>query len=86
MKIREISQYFGGRYMRYWYVAFAAVMIWFIVNLLNNSAVSKYEFTAFDSEGNVLGKTIVQRGSMVDPERLPVTKAYKPIKPIGFLD
>jgi len=72
--------------MKYWYVAFAVVMLWFILNLLNNAAVSRYELTAYDSDGNVIGSTEVQSGTMAPPERLPITKSYKPYKPVKFLD
>lgn len=72
--------------MKYWYVAFVVVLGWFILIMVNNSAVSKYKLTAYDSNGKVLGTQIVHRQAMAPPESLPVTKSYTPLKPIGFLD
>jgi len=72
--------------MRYWYAAFAIVIIWFTINMVNNSAVRSYELTGYDQNGNKLGSQIVNADTMTAPERLPITKAYKPLKPIGFLD
>jgi len=86
MSYKKFSQYFGGRYMKYWYVAFAFVVIWFTVNLVNSSAVSSYELVGYDNKGNVVGRKVVNTDSMTPPERLPVAKAYRPIKPIKFLD
>ena len=86
MKYSNFTQYFGGRYMKYWYVAFALVMIWFVINLLNNSVVSRYHLTAYDSSGKVVGSKEVRADSMSRPERLPISKSYEPIKPIKFLN
>jgi len=72
--------------MRYWYIAFAVVIIWFTVNMVNNGAVSSYELTAYDNAGNVVGTKVVNGDTMSAPERLPITKSYKPLKPIGILD
>lgn len=86
MKLKSISQYFGGRYMKFWYVAFVLVMGWFVLGLVNRMAVSSYELTGYDSNGNVVGTKIVDMNTMTNPDRLPVTKSYKPIKPVKFLD
>jgi len=86
MKYKEFTKYFGGQYMRYWYMAFAVVVIWFTVNLVNNGAVSEYKLTGYDSNGTVIGTKTVRADSMTPPERLPITKAYEPIKPIKFLN
>lgn len=72
--------------MPYWYAAFAVIMIWFILNLVNNSSVSRYELTAYDANGKELGSKTVMAETMTPPERLPVTKAYKPVKPVKFLN
>lgn len=72
--------------MKYWYIAFVAVVLWFTVNLVNNGAVSSYELIGFDASGNVVGSKTVHMNSMTPPERLPVTKSYRPIKPIKILD
>jgi len=72
--------------MPWWYGAFAIVLIWFAVNLVNNSSVSRYELTAYDNAGNVIGSKTVGAQTMTPPEKLPVPKSYKPVKSIGFLD
>lgn len=86
MNTKNFSQYFGGKYMKYWYVAFVVVMGWFVLNLANSIAVSSYELTAYDQNGRALGSEIVHRDTMSKPERLPITKAYRPVKPIKFLN
>lgn len=70
--------------MKYWYVAFVLVISWFVINLVNNSAVSRYKLTAYDNSGKVIGSKEVRADSMTRPERLPVTKSYEPVKPIKF--
>lgn len=86
MRFKEFSKYFGGSYMPYWYGAFVLVVGWFVINLFNNASVSRYELTAYDNAGNALGSKIVDARTMTPPEKLPVTKSYKPVKPVKFLD
>lgn len=85
MNIKRFNQYFGGRYMKYWYVAFVIVMSWFVVNLFNNGSVHTYVLTAYSNDGKPLNSMVVDQVNMVQPEALPVAKAYKPVKPIKFL-
>jgi hypothetical protein len=86
MSIKNFGQYFGGQYMKYWYIAFVLVIGWFTIHLVNNGAVNKYELTIYDSNGKIVEKKIVDGRTMPRPERLAITKSYKPIKPIKFLD
>jgi len=72
--------------MPYWYVAFVLVVGWFVINLVNKGAVSKYEITLYSDDGKAVGTKVIERATMPRPERLPVAKSYKPIKPIKFLD
>ncbi|MGE4466063.1 hypothetical protein [Sphaerochaeta sp.] len=85
MNMKRFNQYFGGKYMRYWYVAFVLVIAWFVLNLFNNGSVSRYELTAYDADGKVLDSMMVDASSMSQPETLPVPKSYKPVKPVKFL-
>ena len=85
MKMKDFNKYFGGRYMRYWYVAFVLVMGWFILNLFNNSSVTRYMLTYYDANGNVLDSAEVSTSTMNQPETLPISKSYTPIKPVIFL-
>lgn len=86
MRYKDFTKYFGGEYMRYWYIAFAVVVIWFTVNLVNNSAVREFQLTAYDANGKVIGEKTVRADTMTPPERLPISKSYSPKKPIGFLN
>lgn len=81
----ELRDIFGGASMKYWYVAFIISMAWLVGSLVNSSAVSKYELTFYDNEGNIIKTEIVDRSRFQAPETLPVTKSYKPIKPLSFL-
>lgn len=83
--MKQFNQYFGGRYMKYWYVAFFVVMAWFIVNLFNDASVNRYVLTAYDATGHPIDSMEVNQTTMNQPESLPITKAYTPIKPIKFL-
>jgi hypothetical protein len=85
MNMKRFNQYFGGKYMKYWYVAFVLVISWFMLNLFNNGSVNRYELTAYSADGKVLDSMVVEPGSMSPPESLPVPKAYKPVKPVKFL-
>ncbi|MGE4496843.1 MAG: hypothetical protein AB7E48_03110 [Deferribacterales bacterium] len=81
----ELRDIFGGASMKYWYVAFIISMAWLVASLVNNAAVSQYELTLYDNEGKVIETKIVDKYRLQTPESLPVTKSYKPIKPVSFL-
>jgi hypothetical protein len=81
----ELRDFFGGRSMKYWYVAFVISIGWLVATLANNGSVSQYELTIYDNEGNAVKTEIVDKYRMKQPETLPVTKSYKPIKPVSFL-
>lgn len=85
MNMKKFNQYFGGKYMRYWYGAFVLVMGWFLLNLFNNGSVNSYILTAYDTDGKSMGSMEVSVSSMSQPESLPVSKEYTPIKPVKFL-
>lgn len=83
----ELRNIFGGTGMKYWYVAFIISMAWLVAALVNSAAVSQFELTVYDNEGRVVETRIVNRSDaeLRSPENLPVTKSYKPIKPVSFL-
>lgn len=85
MNMKKFNQYFGGQYMKYWYVAFVIVMGWFILTSFNNASVNRYVLIAYDPAGNVIDTMEVTQSTMSQPESLPITKAYTPLKPIKFL-
>jgi hypothetical protein len=66
--------------MKYWYVAFAVVVIIMLLNFYNNNSVYKFQLTIFDKNGNVVEQNIIHKEQieMVDSIRAP--KAVMPIK------
>jgi hypothetical protein len=66
--------------MKYWYIAFAVVVIIMLLNFYNNNSVYKFQLTIFDKNGNVVEQNIIHKEQieMVDSIRAP--KAVMPIK------
>lgn len=79
----KFNQYFTGKYLKFWYAAFAVTLIWFALTMFNNGGVKKYELTIFNAKGEVVRTMVMDRTNWKIPETLPMTKVYRPIKPIG---
>lgn len=83
----ELRNIFGGTSMKYWYVAFIISMAGLVAVLINSASVTQFELTIYDNEGRVVETRIVDKDDVElrSPENLPVTKSYKPLKPVSFL-
>ena len=82
MIFRDFNRFFTGKYLKYWYAALFVVIAWIVIVTFNNRNVNKFEVTIYNSNGEVVEKRIIDRYNWVSPEKLPVTKTYRPIKPL----
>ncbi len=52
-KIKKFSKYFGGVYMKYWYIAFAITVLLMTAFYISEKSISKYTFTVYNEDGSV---------------------------------
>ncbi|MCA1981246.1 MAG: hypothetical protein LDL10_06885 [Calditerrivibrio sp.] len=79
--MKKFSQFFGGKYMPYWYVAFGIVVIIMFAGFVNSSSVEKFKLTIFDNSGKKIEERILTRTELEKlNEPLPFSKAFEPIK------
>ncbi|WP_022852135.1 hypothetical protein [Limisalsivibrio acetivorans] len=81
----EFSRFFTGSSLKYWYIAFVISLAWLIGSMVNARAVTQYEVTLYDRDGQVKDVRIVDKYRLQAPESLQVPKSYRPIKPVSFL-
>jgi len=80
----KMNSIFTGKFLKYWYIAFFIVIGYMFLLMANNGAVSQYELTIYDEQGKVVETKIMDRNNWQAPESLPVTKSYRPIKPLDI--
>jgi hypothetical protein len=66
--------------MKYWYVAFAVVVIIMLLNFYNNNSVYKFQLTIFDKNGNVVEQNIIHKEQIEIVDSIKAPKAVMPIK------
>lgn len=77
----RFSEYFGGKYMKFWYIAFGLVLMWMGLSYYNSLAVDTYEVTIYNTDGTVQATTTMNRMELVRkfPE-MPAHVSYHPVK------
>lgn len=79
--MKRFNKYFGGEYLKYWYVAFFIVLSIMIFDFYNDRSYDAYKLTIYDKNGNVvdvknISRLELSRSNLI----LPITKAFEPIK------
>ncbi|MEC9492503.1 hypothetical protein [Flexistipes sp.] len=84
-KERKFAKYFGGEYMKYWYVAFVVVLGIMIFDMYNDRHVRYYELTVYNNAGEVIKQSEVENRNVESLAlKLPITKAFDPVKKFEF--
>jgi hypothetical protein len=79
--MKKFNKYFGGEYIKYWYVAFFIVILIMVFDSYNDRTVTAYKLTIYDNNGNNVETTIISRQELLSSNlRLPLTKSFEPIK------
>ncbi|MDK2792964.1 MAG: hypothetical protein PWQ25_1827 [Deferribacteres bacterium] len=79
--MKRFNKYFGGEYLKYWYVAFLIVLAVMVFDFYNDRSVEAYRLTIYDSTGNVVEKREISRYELSRSNIvLPITKSFEPIK------
>ncbi len=53
-RIKKFSKYFGGQYMKYWYIAFAITVLIMAFYYINERNIKYYTWTVYDENGTAV--------------------------------
>lgn len=60
-KFKKFSKYFGGEYMKYWYIAFAITVLLMLAFSIADSKVDKFTFTVYNEDGTIQSEQIISK-------------------------
>lgn len=78
--MKKFSKYFGGEYMKYWYIAFAITIAIMVLNFISAKNVREFEITVFDNKGNIIEKKVYHKNELRIIEKIRQPKAVFPLK------
>lgn len=82
---KKFAKYFGGEYMKYWYVAFVVVLGIMIFDMYNDRHVKYYKLTVYNNAGEVVEQRKVENRNVESLAlKLPITKTFDSVKKFEF--
>ncbi len=60
-RFKKFSKYFGGEYMKYWYIAFAVTVLLMLAFSIADSKVNKFKFTVYNEDGSIQSEQIISK-------------------------
>ena len=84
--MKRFNFIFTGRYLKFWYIAFAIVVGLMLYNYKRLQAVDSYTVIFYDSGGNKTQEFEVSRAELIAAggfKALPTTKVFIPHKPLN---
>lgn len=78
--MKRFTKYFGGIYMKYWYVAFAIIVVLMLLFRVNDSAVDEYKVTIYNRDGSVASEKIIKQEELPKTIKTNEPKTIEPVK------
>lgn len=60
-KFKKFTKYFGGDYMKYWYVAFAVTVLLMLAFSIADAKVDKFKYTVYNEDGSIQSERIISK-------------------------
>ncbi len=60
-RFKKFSRYFGGEYMKYWYIAFAITVLLMLAFSIADAKVDKFKFTEYNEDGSIKSEQIISK-------------------------
>lgn len=60
-RFKKFSMYFGGEYMKYWYIAFAVTVLLMLAFSIADAKVDKFKFTVYNEDGSIQSEQIISK-------------------------
>lgn len=58
---KKFSGYFGGKYMKYWYVAFAVTVLLMLAFSVSEAKIDKFVFTVYNEDGSIQSERTISK-------------------------
>lgn len=78
--MKKFTKYFGGIYMKYWYIAFAVIVVLMFIYRLNDSGITEYKYTEYNRDGSVASERIIQQTELPMVKKINEPKTIEPVK------
>ena len=59
MNTRSVTRFFGGKYMKYWYIAAVLIIIFMAGSYMNAKNIEGFDLTIYNNEGKIAGEVFV---------------------------
>lgn len=59
MNIRSVTRFFGGKYMKYWYVATVLVICFMVASYMNSKNIEGLNLTIYNNDGEIVKEVFI---------------------------
>ena len=59
MNVRSVTRFFGGQYMKYWYIAAVVVIGFMIATYMNAKNLEGLDLTLYNSKGEIVEEVFI---------------------------
>lgn len=60
-KKKRFSKYFGGEYMKYWYIAFAITVILMTIFYVSEKNIDTFVYTEYNEDGSIAKEQVISK-------------------------
>lgn len=79
-RMKKFTKYFGGQYMKYWYIAFAITVLLMLAFSISDSKVDKFKFTIYNEDGSIQSEQIISKEEVELRARSANSRSVEPEK------
>ena len=79
-RMKKFTKYFGGQYMKYWYIAFAITVLLMLAFSISDSKVDKFKFTIYNEDGSIQSDQIISKEEVELRARSVNSRSVEPEK------
>ena len=79
-RMKKFTKYFGGQYMKYWYIAFAITVLLMLAFSISDSKVDKFKFTIYNEDGSIQSEQIISKEEVELRARSVNSRSVEPEK------
>ena len=59
MNIRSVTRFFGGQYMKYWYIAAVVVIGFMVASFINAKNIEGLDLTLYNNKGEIVEEVFI---------------------------
>lgn len=78
---KRFSKYFGGEYMKYWYIAFAITVVLMAVYHISERSIDTFIYTEYKEDGSIASQQTISKEETDLRARSSSSRSIVPEKP-----